>query len=671
MKKLFTICIALMAITFANAQASFSDDFESYNLGTQGVALQSTVWSTWSGDVAGEDAPLSTDFAHSGTKSVKLITTSTTGGPTDLVCKFTGAPYTSGTFVNEMWVYVVPGKGGYYNYQANTTIGQVWSLNVYFANDGQIYITGSGNTILLEAGPYSQGEWFKFKMDVNLTINDWKAYVNDIPRGSFFNPDNKISSIDIFPVGLPAADLSTFYIDDFSYSYTPAVLQPKDGAMYQVTSKGFGIAGQTIPVSGAIRNVGTTAITSYDVELFNGTDTYVKSVTGVNVASLATNNFTFDAPYTIIGGNQNITLSITNVNGSPDDDLTNDGKNKDIRGYVPAPGKNVVVEEATGTWCPWCVRGTVFMDYMSDTYPGYFIGIAVHNGDPMTLTEYDASLTSFPGFTGFPSVVVNREDLMDPSEMEVPVLEKLEEPSPVVLSHSSTYDAATGDLNVTVEGNFLQNLTGEYKLNLVIVEDGLHGTDATWAQANAYAGGSNGVMGGYETKPNPVPAAQMIYDHVGIALPGSFAGVAGSLPATIGAGESHAHTFTYNISNSVYDNIKLVGMVIGPDGQIITALETTIEESLAAPVALNVNQVRVLPNPADQYTWINLELVENANTSVRIFDNIGRLVSTQDFGQLSGSQALNINTANLANGMYNFQIIVGKETTTRKVVIAH
>ena len=39
-------------------------------------------------------------------------------------------------------------------------------------------------------------------------------------------------------------------------------------------------------------------------------------------------------------------------------------------------------------------------------YYGYFQGIAVHNGDPMTDNDYDAGLNPFHG--GYPSGYVNR-----------------------------------------------------------------------------------------------------------------------------------------------------------------------------------------------------------------------------------------------------------------------
>lgn len=71
----------------------------------------------------------------------------------------------------------------------------------------------------------------------------------------------------------------------------------------------------------------------------------------------------------------------------------------------------MLAEEATGTWCTWCPRGAVFMAKMKEDYPDDFIGIAVHNQDPMTLTSYNTGLTNLPGFSGFPSVVVRRQIL--------------------------------------------------------------------------------------------------------------------------------------------------------------------------------------------------------------------------------------------------------------------
>src|SRR5699024_9086047 len=99
-------------------------------------------------------------------------------------------------------------------------------------------------------------------------------------------------------------------------------------------------------------------------------------------------------------GEHNITVSVSNINGQgADADSSNDMG--DALTYVVSQDvtKMVVFEEGTGTWCGYCPRGIVAMEYMYDNsnqFPN-FIGIAVHNQDPMMVAEYDNG-ANFPGF---------------------------------------------------------------------------------------------------------------------------------------------------------------------------------------------------------------------------------------------------------------------------------
>ena len=74
-----------------------------------------------------------------------------------------------------------------------------------------------------------------------------------------------------------------------------------------------------------------------------------------------------------------------------DDDPSDDSKTISINAVTPAAGKLVIGEEGTGTWCGWCQRSCCARLDEHD-YHGYFQGIAVHNGDPMTVTDYDAAM---------------------------------------------------------------------------------------------------------------------------------------------------------------------------------------------------------------------------------------------------------------------------------------
>ncbi|MBU6343364.1 MAG: T9SS type A sorting domain-containing protein [Bacteroidetes bacterium] len=671
---LLSLLTLLLLSNIAYSQATFSDDFESYTVG-QTIGVASPVWGTWSGNLASEDAPVSNEQAHSGTNSVKFYTTSASGGPSDVILPFGGA-YNTGDFNLQMWMYVVTGRGAYFNVQANTTTGQKWSADLYFDLNGKLNVNADGNTlaVIVDAN-YPVGKWFKLNIVTDLSSNKWKVLVDDVEVGAFANPSNQLASIDLFAYG-PSGSLGHYYIDDVSYTYAPLVKKPNDAVMYGISSRTIGLTGDQLPVTATVRNIGVNPITSFDVILDNGSSTQTVNITNQNIASLGVYKANLPNPYTLIDGPQNLKVTIANVNGGTDDNPSNNEGVATLRGYTPAPGKHVVVEEATGTWCQWCVRGIVYMALMRDRYPDHFVGIGVHNADPMAIAEYDGGLTATPGFSGFPSVLLQRKTLLDPSAIERPILEELTIPAPATLLNGADYDATTGILKVSVSAQFTQAVSGVYRLNAVILEDEVTGTASGYAQKNAYAGGANGVMGGFETKPSTIPASQMVYNDVARAILGGFYGLDNSVPGSVAAGETATANFTFTLgTDNDFDKMHIAGILYGPDGEIVNATLTTADQAVANGFVSAVsdvvaaNSLRIAPNPASGITYVNLALTKPADISVRLFNALGQEVRTLHYGNFSGSQILPLDVTNLQNGVYTVQVIAGAQTISEKLVV--
>lgn len=673
MKQLLT-CLCLISAFSLQAQLSFSDDFESYTAGA-GVALASSTWATWTGNVAGEDAPVSTDRAHSGTQSLKFLTSSANGGPSDVIMPF-GGPHTTGDFTMEFWMYVESGKGAYFNLQAENTPGQKWTADFFFDKNGTMDAAVDGATIpvIIDAA-YPNAQWFHFKLQTDLSSNTWSVLVDNVEVGKFFNPSNKIATLDLFSYG-PSGSLGHFYIDDFAFTFDPLVQKPNDAAMYQLSSRTIGLTGDQLPVTATLRNLGTNAITSFDVSMDNGQGPQTSSVTGVNIAPLSLYTFDLPSSYTLVDGEQDLNISFSNINGGLDDDPANNDKTAVLRGYTPAPNRGVVVEEATGTWCQWCVRGIVFMERLRSWYPNHFIGIGVHNNDPMEIAEYDAGLTSLPDFSGFPSVAVERKLLINPASMELPVLEALTQPTPAALVNGASFDANTGELKVSVTANFTQAVTGDYRIIAVLVEDEVTGTGSGYAQSNAYAGGANGPMGGFENKPATIPAAQMVYEDVARALLGGFAGQSGSLPGAIAAGASYSANYTYTLTpENDITHMRIVGILIDENGAIVNGNMETIDEAIANGFTVGADDVRyadrldIAPNPAADAFFLRLSVNRAADAQVRVFNSLGAVVRDQNLGTVAGEYMTQINTADLSAGVYNVQVTVGTQVIAKKVVV--
>jgi hypothetical protein len=229
-------------------------------------------------------------------------------------------------------------------------------------------------------------------------------------------------------------------------------------------------------------------------------------------------------------------------------------------------------------------------------------------------------------------------------------------------------------VDVTSSLQFLEEITGDIRIAVVFTEDGVTGTTSNYNQINAYSGGANGPMGGYENLPSPVLASQMVYQHVARALIGGFTGAAGSVPATNPAGSVMSYTSSYIVPASYnIDNMHAVTMVIDNEtGQIINAESTPIPfVSTAAPVvAATPVSVSIAPNPVQDVATITVKLEETSDVQIRIIDAFGRVVSERNYAGLSGKQFLPFQAGTLANGMYTLVATSKGQSVSKPFVIA-
>ncbi len=669
MKKITYLLGALFFAGTVNAQI-YSDDFEAYNTGALGP--QSPNWTTWSGTEGGaEDGIVSTTQASSGTKSIYFNSTASGGGPQDCVMDF-GSTYTSGIFTFQADFYVNTGKSAYFNFQAVAPIGTTWAMNANFANG--VLTIDDGVTAELATGSFTHASWFTLQIKANLTIGLWEAFIDGNSIGVWENSINSIRSIDIFPL-----QGSQFYVDDVSYDHATYTL-PALNAAVSGLDMGGNIATQVVNPVVSILNGGSTPLTSFDVVLdYNGTP-YTQNITGQNLASLASYQVTF-TNITLAPGSHVASATVSNVNGGTDNDPADNSTAITVNPVVPAAGKMVVGEEGTGTWCQWCPRGAVYMDLFEQEFGDFWAGIAVHNADPMTVTEYDAGMGALIG--GYPSALVDRGNDVDPSGMGPDFYSRLQTAPKAFITNGATWDPATRMLYVSVSADFQAAANNNYKIACVLTEDEVTGTTSAYNQANAYAGGGNGVMGGFELLPSSVPAAQMVYDHVARAIQPSFTGFANSFPATVNAGDVYTVNFLYILPAS-WDETKIhiIGMMMDPTGRIDNAGKATITEAvsngyvngtMAGTEELTLDQIdamfQLFPNPTTENATVTLNLKKESTVEVRLVDMAGQEIAARNYGSMNGSSNIQLNTADLTAGVYVVEVTINNEKMIKRLII--
>ena len=666
MKKSILLFAGIISAQLASAQI-FSDNFDNYALGSF-IGPQSTNWTTWSGSQGGaEDVATTNNQAASAPHAVYFSSTSASGGPQDVILTF-GQLYNSGIFTLSSDFYVNAGKGAYFNLQGAQAIGSIWALNVHM-DAGELAID-DGSTPNLCLTTYPQATWFNLKIEANLTLHVWKAYVNNVLVGTWVNGYNAVASADYFPL-----QNNQFFVDNVSFDHQIYTLPALNAMVASLDMEG-NIAGQNVSPTVSILNAGQNPLTSFDVNLAYNGQNYAQNITGVNVASFS--SYELSIPnISLAAGLNNAVVTISNINGGNDANANDNTLTQAVDPVVPAAGKIVVGEEGTGTWCQWCPRGAVFMDLFANQYEGFWAGIAVHNGDPMVVADYDAGISAL--ISGYPGALVDRLGNVDPSQMSSDFFTRLQTAPKGVLTNGATWDPTTRVLNISVSTEMLQATTGAYKVACVLTEDDVTGSGNGYNQSNSYAGGNNGTMGGYESLPNPVPAAQMVYDHVARAIAPSFTGQTGVIAATTAVGDTYTANFSFTLPTTWDETqMHIVGMLINPQGKIDNAGYTTINEAVQNGYvgveeligAINLEQMlTVAPNPATDFANITLHIPTAAPVSVRVLDAKGGILQARQFGSLQGDFEIGLNTSNYAPGLYIVEMQMNGQRIQKKLVI--
>ncbi|MCX6190130.1 MAG: T9SS type A sorting domain-containing protein [Bacteroidetes bacterium] len=651
---LFTTCFSSQIIA-----QTFSDNFDSYTAGSY-LTQSNSAWKTWSGVSGGaDDLKISNAKAKSGTNSLYFSASSTTGGPADIVLPF-GGEYNTGTMNFSMWMFVDAQKKGYFNLQEQAILGKGWSIDVNFDSIGNFNIVNTTSGLLLN-GTYTQNAWMKVELQIDLNSNTWNFLLNGISKGSFQNSYRQISSMDIYPVAN-----SSYYVDDISYTYTPYV-KPNLNASLTFISLAGKLAGQSsVPVI-EIRNLGTQIVTTATLELTYNSIKQTKSVTGLNLASLSTTLITLDNSITLLSGISAVVAKINLVNGIADDVAGDNSKTLTLNSPTPAVGKMIVAEEATGTWCGWCPRGAVWLKSMDAKYNGLFIGIAVHNNDPMTYPIYDKAIGA--KVSGYPSMLIDRGIATDPSAMEADILTRIMVAPKGTIRCGAKYNSTSRVLDVSLTTKFVQSATGNYKIAFVLVEDSVTGTDVKFNQSNYYSGGTSGVMGGFETMANPVPANKMVYDHVGRIVSPNFTGKPNAFATSVNPGDSFTHNFSV-VLDPVWSTsrLHLVGLLIDPAGRIdnggIASMGKAIQNGFTSgTVVLGVTsleapkeEIQAYPNPSSGSFNITIPSQFKIAGEMLIYNMQGQLIQTEN---LKGHENIRIDAQAWTPGVYigllNFQ----------------
>lgn len=505
--------------------------------------------------------------------------------------------------------------------QGETSTG-VFVQNLTLSN-GQITdikdLVSSDESVTSAAGAKNTGEWHEVMFDNKIELNSsfeglfvgycYTQTASNYPIGVKQNADGAFfiygnangNGADWYSVDSNGTALSIQLIVEGDFA--PNSVQPLDLGTIKVG------LGKTKNVKVTLRNLGSKLSNiDYTIALDGkaGAEQHLDFGKDFGVGGKHVVEIPFAAAPTT--GEVPVTLTITKVNGEKNASTSNSASGTLIT-LSKAFKKVTVVEENTGTTCPWCSRGHVAMEKMRELYGDQFIGIAWHffdSSDPMYFVNY-----SVPGlqYGAAPQAVVNRSSsAMDPYFDAVSIVATTLDDLPVVdVKVTGTF--AEEDTKVNAKASVESLVSGDYNIVYALVADGLTGTTNKWKQKNAYSktyAGSNGANNKSDLPEDLQPLWDAgstyfaTFNDILIASSYTKSKNNATLPTLVENGVvSSEYTLSMPTSTKIksaikHDKVYVVAMVLDKKGAIINAAKSLVTNSTGIENVNNSSEATVV-----------------------------------------------------------------------------
>ena len=341
-------------------------------------------------------------------------------------------------------------------------------------------------------------------------------------------------------------------------------------------------------------NTGSEPISNFDYTYTMADETHTGSITldtpiAANPAFTSTVTIPCEPVSTM--GKYELELTVNKVNGE-DNPNENKTTSRSIGVLTFAVNSVPLIEEYTGLWCGWCPRGFTAMEMLAEQFGDQIVGIALHQGDPMQVTN------AFPyNVSGYPSATINRQSQVDPYYgttqgedyyIEVNVNDALAQIAEGAIKITGL-SVENGSLKVNTESMFTDDYeNANFKIGYTLVANDL--SNESWGQSNYFRQYASSYQNNPDLKEWTLLGSTvygLVFNEVAVNTVGEM-GVNNSLPSEIKFGETYDYEFSLkctdlrNVSGDIlpFDLSKafIAAYIINRNGRIVNATKAYIGE---------------------------------------------------------------------------------------------
>lgn len=406
-----------------------------------------------------------------------------------------------------------------------------------------------------------------------------------------------------------------------------------------------------VTFTGTIKNTGYTTIDTLDLGYsIDGGPAFSYTMTNLNLAPFNTYNYTHPDIWTPTNlGQYTITIWVSNPNGSPDLNTSNDTIVKNVVSVEFAERK-LLHEVFTSSTCPPCLPGNEKLSEIFDARPDKWTCIKYQmdwpgSGDPYYTAEGGVRKTYY-GVTSVPNLELDGGWNDNPNSYDTTIFDQFYNlPAFINIEayHKIVNDSVYTDVYLEPLADF--NST-DLKLHIAVVENRTEGNV-----------GTNGEFEFHFVMMKMVPDAQ------------------GTNIAPLTNGVTENYKSSANLVNTNIEEMNDLSVVVFLQDhttkevhQSCWSIEGTV--GIEEEKSNNEGIISIYPNPANERTIIEFSLSQNSNVNIELYNNIGKRVYSNKKGFLnSGTYNHSLELNDLSSGIYFVKMQIGEKVFTSKLSV--
>ena len=424
-------------------------------------------------------------------------------------------------------------------------------------------------------------------------------------------------------------------------------------------------------IKGVFKNLGTSTITSCDINYsINGGATVTAPAT-VNIAQYATATVSSTATWNASAtGTYTVDVWLSNINGNADGDMSNDKASKSVIVVDDYVVRMPLHEVFTSSTCGPCVAGNRNTDEnIFPLYPNEFAVIKYQmswpgTGDPYTTAEGNVRRTLY-GVNSIPNMQVDGGWNGNASSYTTGLFDQFKaKPAFIKIesTHVINFKKVTVDVKVTPLADYNN---ANIKVFVAILEKKTFNNVKTNGETEFHhvlkkmLPDASGTALGAVTKNTPKTFPTFVYNQ-----PGKY-----RLPTD---GQT-ANIINLNTEHSIEELQDCEVVVFIQDlvtKEVFQAANSVGTVLSVDDINANEDAIAVFPNPSKGVSTIRFNLNNTNGVVVNVYNTLGQVVKTFDASQLNnGSNNLSIDTEAFASGIYTVKVEGNGFAATQKFVV--